>query len=467
MKRINIYKIMSALALSLWVLGGFTSCSDEPDADNYYTFTGEMVSDYLDHRPEMYSEFTEILHRSGMYGMMSTYGTYTCFAPTNEAVDAYLKEHGYSSVADLTKEECDTLSWNHIIKKTYFTTDLTDGNIPEANMNDRFLSISCDSAADGNVRYYVNVASMLVVHDDSVENGVVHTLDCVIQPANVYLPEIMLEDDNISLFTSALTLTGLNDSLYKHMDNDYSVGTDSVQKGIPFHRTGATYHMYYREKREYKFTAFVETNKVFAEAGIHNLDDLKQYAKEVYDEIYPNDAGLYDEDWTNRKNPLNRFIAYHLLPYYGATNDFTISESGIDYKTTCAMPNLIDCTDWYTTMMPGTIMKMSSPSEGLFINRKGVGSRYSVRGVKVYTTTEMTTIHDQEREEAGLPEKTMVQDGLNGIYHYIDDILTYNTVTRDVVFNDRIRWNVITMSNRFQAGGRLGLPWYQPDISIA
>ena len=24
-----------------------TSCSDEPDSDHYYTFTGEMMSDYL------------------------------------------------------------------------------------------------------------------------------------------------------------------------------------------------------------------------------------------------------------------------------------------------------------------------------------------------------------------------------------------------------------------------------------
>lgn len=436
---------------------GLVGCSDEPDAENYYTFTGEMVSDYLDNRPELYSEFTEILQRSGLYGMMATYGTYTCLAPTNDAVDRYLREHGYSSVADLSKEECDTLSWNHIIPETYFTTDLSDGNIPTANMNERFLTFSCDSnAVGGNVMYYVNMASRLIVRDDSVENGVVHTLDRVIQPSSSYLPEILLEDKNITLFTSALTLTGLSDSLYEYIDNTYSCGIDSINKGIPFHRTGATYRMYYPATRMKRFTALVETNKVFAAAGINDLDDLKAYAKSVYDDMYPNDAGLYDNDWTNRKNPLNRFIAYHLLPYYGAINDFTISESGIDYKTTCAMPNLIDCTDWYTTLMPGTIMKMSSPSEGLFVNRKGVAKNYSVRGVKVYTPTEMTTIHDQELEEAGLPVDTLDQQALNGIYHYIDDVLTYNRETRDVVFNDRIRWDVITMSTEFLNAGARG-----------
>lgn len=446
--------LFACLFLSLFS----SSCSDEPLEENYYTFTGEMVSDYLTHRPETFSEFTEILQRSGLFGMMASYGTYTCLAPTNDAINLYLRQHGKNSVKDLSQEECDTISWNHIIQATYFTTDLSDGNIPTPNMNDRFLTFSCDSdaAKGGNVMYYVNMASKLILRDDSVENGVVHTLDHVIQPSSAYLPELLREDKNISLFTEALFLTELCDSLYEYLDNKYSVGLDSINKGIIFHRTGANYRMYYPATRMKRFTVFAETNKVFADAGINNIEQLIAYAKEVYETVYPEDKGKYGEnEYTHRKHPLNRFVAYHILPYYGAINDFTVSESGIDYKTTCAMPNLIDCTDWYTTMMPGTIMKMSSPSEGLFINRKGVAANYSVRGIMVRTPSEMNTIHDQELQEAGLPVDTLNQQALNGIYHYIDNVLTYNTTTRDVVFNDRIRWNVITMSPEFlNAGGR-------------
>ena len=458
MKPNHILKFFAGLLFLAVFSACMVSCSDEPSSENYYTFTGEMVSDYLDNRPEVYSEFTEILHRSGLYGMMATYGTYTCFAPTNDAIDKYLRQHGKSSVADLTKEECDTISWNHIIQETYFTTDLSDGNISTPNMNNRFLTFSCDSDAlnGGNAIYYINMASKITVRDDSVENGVVHTLDRVIQPSSSYLPELMKDDKAISLFTSALQLTSLADSLYEFLDESYSVGRDSVYLGLPFHRSNATYRMYYPETRQKRYTIFAETNTVLARAGIENLDDLKAYAKRVYDEMYPADAGLYDDDWTNPKNPLNRFIAYHMLPYYGGINDFTISESGIDYKTTCAMPNLIDCTDWYTTMMPGTIMKMSSPSDGLYINRKGVASRYTVRGVKVYTPTEMKNVHDEELAFQGLPADTLNQQALNGIYHYIDDVLTYNPTTRDVVFNDRIRWDVVTMTPEFLNAGARG-----------
>ncbi len=445
--------VLVALCSSISAL---TSCSDEPVGDNYYTFTGEMVSDYLDNRPDSYSEFTKILHRSGLYGMMATYGNYTCFAPTNQAVDNFLRSRGLSSVEELSKADCDTISWNHIIQDAFFTTDLADGNIPVANMNDRYLTFSCDSDAvnNGNVAYYVNMASKLIIRDDSVENGVVHTLDHVIQPSNSYLPEMMESDPNLSIFMSALSITGLADTLYSYMDHSYSCGADSVNIGVRFHRTGADYTCKYPAIRCKRFTALVEPDSVYVANGIHNLDELKAYAKNVYDKTYPEDAGLYDDDWTNPKNPLRRFVSYHLLPYYAAINDFTISESGIDYKTTCAMPNLVDCTDWYTTLCPGTILKMSSPSEGLFANRKGVGKRFSVRGVKVYTPTEMKAIYQSGLKGA---EGTLNQQALNGIYHYLDNMLVYDVTTRDVVFNDRIRWDIITMTPEFLNAGARGI----------
>ena len=450
----KIYKIFAGILASLALSQVMVSCSDEPAVENYYTFTGEMVSDYLDSRPELYSDFTEILHRSGLYGKMATYGAYTCLAPTNDAIQEYLSQHGYASVADMPQAECDTLSWNHIVSAAYFTTDLSIGQLPTNNMNDRSLTFSCDSSEvnGGNLIYYIN-NSKLIVRDDSVENGVVHTLDRVIQPSKLYLPDMIMEDKAVSLFAEALVITGLRDSLYVSEDATYTIGTDSIKRGtvgaLPFHRTGATYRMSYPEKRRKQFTALVEPNSVFEAKGIYTIDDLKAYAKQVYDEVYPEDAGAYDDDFTHRKNPLNRFISYHLLPYKSAINNFTISESGVDYKTTCSMPNLIDCTDWFTTLMPGTVMKMSSPSEGLFINRKGVAARYTVRGVMVYPENEMRALHDKILSEAGLPAEDITQVALNGIYHYIDDVLTYNVQTRDVVFNDRIRWNIITMSPEF------------------
>lgn len=439
MKRID--KILMRFVLALLVIPAFTvSCSDEPLAENYYTFTGEMVTDYLQNRSGEFSDFITILQRSGMYGMMAAYGSYTCLAPNNKAVEQYLHELGIQSVDQLTKEQCDTLSWNHIIDQAYFTTDLIDGNIPTANMNDRYLTFSCDSDAlnNNNVIYYINKSARLIVRDDSVENGVVHTLDRVIVPQSFLLPDLLAEDSTISIFNEALRLTGLCDSLRQYIDPTYSCGEDSVNQDMVISTGGASYTMRYVGTRMKRYTAFVETDEVYAANGIYDLDGLKAHAKQVYDQMYPTDAGLYDDDWTNRKNPLNRFISYHLLPYYGAYNDWTVSG---DIKNTCAKTDLIDCTDWYTTMLQGTIMKMSTPSEGLFINRKGVGVRYTVRGTKVLSPSEIGDVDQQ---------------ALNGIYHYIDQVLDYNQETRDVVFNDRIRVMAATLSPEFMNCGARG-----------
>ena len=43
----------------------FTSCNDDLAADSYYTFTGEMMSDFLKNR-EDFSLFKRIVERAGL-----------------------------------------------------------------------------------------------------------------------------------------------------------------------------------------------------------------------------------------------------------------------------------------------------------------------------------------------------------------------------------------------------------------
>ena len=84
--------------LSLCVVLGVTGCSEDIDESNRYTFTGETVVDYLENRSDIYSSFIYILDKAtvGKGGnvrhLLSTYGTYTCFAPTNEAIERFLIE---------------------------------------------------------------------------------------------------------------------------------------------------------------------------------------------------------------------------------------------------------------------------------------------------------------------------------------------------------------------------------------
>ena len=120
----NIFKkFYTWLALGMVGVFGLTaqSCADEMPAESYYTFTGEMMADYLQNN-EDYSKFAEIVTRAtdskrgiNLMDLISCYGQFTCFAPNNEAVDKFLKQNGYSKVSDIPVDVCDTIARTHFI----------------------------------------------------------------------------------------------------------------------------------------------------------------------------------------------------------------------------------------------------------------------------------------------------------------------------------------------------------------
>ena len=443
------YFVLVVLLLSSVQLA-FVSCDDDPGADNYYTFTGEMASDYLHNREDQFSEFLGILGRSEtkVLDLLATYGTYTVFAPTNDAVDAFLAGRGLKSIDELSQKDCDTIAYTHIVRQAFYTTDLSDGTLPTSNMLDRYLTISVDTpdvskGEEGTVIYYVNKSSRMIVRDDSVENGVVHTINSVINSANDMLPDLLEKDSTISLFVEAMLLTHMHDSLQRHVDETYSCSVDSVEEGVRYH-TAVEYEWgYWLKTRFFKYTAFVEKDDVYNAHDIYTIDDLIAYAKTVYDEAYPEDAGLYDDDFTDRRNPLNRFVSYHFMPILGNYNELTPN----DLLLTCNFNRRIwDVADWYETLLPYSVIKCSYPNgsqAGRYLNRRGVQSHADsrgvfVRGCKIFSPSESGTAD---------------MSAINGVYHYIDDILVYSKDVQDVVFNERMRFDATVLSPDFMSAG--------------
>ena len=154
MKTTTMFKKIGLIGLlGLMGLMGTVSCSDDPDGENFYTFTGEMMSDYLKNRPQ-YSEFYEIVNRAGLVDLLSTYGHYTCFVPSNTAVDEYLRSKGLSSLDDLTNADCDTIARTHLINNMYTTFDLPNGKnakVPTSNLLGRAISTEWRLDNDSNM----------------------------------------------------------------------------------------------------------------------------------------------------------------------------------------------------------------------------------------------------------------------------------------------------------------------------
>lgn len=443
----SIKTFIYGLCISCGIAATLTACSDDDIPDSFYSSTKVTAGAFIENDAEQFSLFQQILSRGNYMAMLKTYGTYTLFAPTNDAVRLWLSENGYTSVDELPAAQCDTIARNHIVRtRALFTTDFSSSSAP-MNMNDTYVELTVDSDATNNnaLIVYVNTHSKIIERDDSVTNGVVHVVDRMLQATNLFLPGLMEEDPNLTLFCQALKITGMADSLNHYLDLTYSCEDDSVTKGVVVKYGTAngggakTMHAYYPEKRYYKYTAFVETDSIFHERGIDNIDQLTAYAKSVYDEAYPQDAGLYDDDPRDRRNPLNRFVSYHLINRIGLYDDWIIQGSIMEK---CFDRTMADPEDYYETMCPHTVMRFCCPTAGLFINRKGLARNAQIRGVQVL------------RAKAG----DRNHQARNGIYHYIDDILTYSKQVRDEVFNRRIRVDFTTLSPDFMnvEGGTRG-----------
>lgn len=434
-------KLLYTVLFSLIASMGITSCvDDDPVDDAYYTFTGEMVTDYLEHRQGNFSEFIKVLKRAELWDLLSTYGEFTCFAPTNDAIRDYLRQNGVSSVEELPDAMCDTLAWHHLVKSSYFTTDLQVGSLPSTNMNNRYLVFSCDTTTS---KYFMNATSELIARDDSVVNGVVHTLASVLSTSSTFLGDAIVNNPRCSIFGQALELTGLKDTLSLFMDMNYHCSIDStiITETSQHKRIFGNNTVYWRypSQRKYMWTVFVETDSILKAKGkIENLDDLKAYAKKIYDKTYPNDAGKYDDDWTNRRNPLNRFIAYHILDRYASYSEMTVSSSVWGSTVSQFRDDKQDIMEFYETLCPFTLMKVSDAIGEKWVNRRGLGRNSIVEGCRILSPTEAGHSTDE----------------LNGLYHYIDDILVYDKEkTIDVVLNCRMRFDATTLSPDFMNAG--------------
>lgn len=434
-------QVLSVIALMSMPL--FFSCVDNDDdiPENMYTAKKMTAGAFLEAHPDRYSDFTNLLKRTPYFSMMTTYGRYTLFAPTNDAMSEYVRRNNYGSVEGIPQAICDSVARTHIMRSgAFFTSDVPEGSVG-MNMLDAFIVWSSDSDVvnENHIIYYVNKNSRMTEYNDSVTNGVVHTVDRVLSSSADFLPEKMAEDSTITIFCEALRLTHMDDSLHKYIDETYSIGSDSVYDGTQERclNNGNPYMTcLWVGTRYFKYTAFVEPDTVYHRYGIRNIEDLKAYAKQIYDATYPEDAGLYDDDLTHRKNPLNRFVSYHLLNRIISYNDLVGSDLTKDNWNT----SLADPEEFYETMCPGTLIRTAKPSgdqAGIYINRRGhMAKLYDAesRGVKVFSASESGTID---------------QNALNGYYHYIDDILTFSTHTRDVIFNCRMRFDPATLSPDF------------------
>lgn len=479
-------KYIKTTAVGLAAMVMLNSCQEQIDEGARFTFVGNTVATYLQSVPEC-SHFVEILTRGECIGLMKAYGQYTCFAPTNDAVERFLFEQDsiyhasvekneatqgefkiidtgiYSTeLSELSDEKCAEIARNHILPRMYMCGDLMGNNIPDANMNDRDLTLDLDSL-DG--MPLIN-STAKVLWETEVENGVVHVLGGVVNPSSLKVPTLMNDYSYFSIFFDALNKTGYAEVLEKDDDKTYTEG-DKIVLGIR-----DTQQAPYPATRRYGFTVFLESNAVLKAAGVTDFTSLETKCKEWYPD--GTKAWRFNEvkrdweaieidhaitDFEDPRNPVNQFVGYHILDRkVGYENlvcyNIKASGNGFEFDSEQDFPGTADRTEYYVTIN-NRILKVTMPrgSESgndygkIFLNYAAQGKGQNIR---VYSPNEFKKLNADLYSEYN-PE------ALNGALNVIGDVLVYdeNMMKDHVLYcimrfdvssicseltNNRIRW---------------------------
>lgn len=452
---------VAALVVALCTGLCFSSCREEIDTHNRYTFTGNTVASFLEKHEDMFSDFITILKRGGKYNLMKAYGTYTCFAPTNEAIGRFLFEQdsiykasllpgakkviwtGVTSprLEDLTDSMCTVIAQTHLLTKTYLTTEMEGDVVPTMNLNDRYLTMSYGTDSLLHSVIYINGAEV-IASDQEVENGVVHTISDVMNPSSNTVPAQIENTPFLTIFSEALEKTGLVDKLQAYKDYNYK---DGDKKTLTIYNASGCP---YPPTRYFGFTAFCEPDQLFNDYGIYNIDDLYKQCK-IW---YPNAT---DEDFTSPNNALYKFISYHLLdrklPYTRLVcyNISVVLRGNTIFRSESNLLTRGDRYDYFETMQ-GTIMKVTMPrssatygSDILINYTKDITNPANIYDVpagshdarvNVRVKNPSTVTSDKENYP------NYIQEALNGSILLLDNFLVYDEdVMSGYVLNEIIR----------------------------
>lgn len=315
MKRILRLPSLLRLTVLFLIALVFQNCSEQKIKES--TDETLNITEYLRANPN-YSMFLEMLDITNYASFMNTYGTYTVFVPTNEAVKEFLNNEGVSSLSEIPITDLQDLVKLHILDQKILTTSFTDGKIATPSLYGQYLVTGAASVNSGKMTsahlaakvsetsptttgtasVTVNKTANIVASNIVLGNGVVHVIDEVLRVANKTLAQTIEEDPNLSLFTEVLKATGWYDELNKPLTTD----SNNIKSYL---------------------SVLAQTNEVF--------DHTKWYDPVLKDSIVLNTLENLKRRYSHLGDPkklndsLNLFVSYRLLPGLQYLADIAVS----------------------------------------------------------------------------------------------------------------------------------------------
>ena len=436
------------------------ACENDPEGDELFTSTGITINDFISENEQLTS-FEYILSRIGLDKRLGAWGEYTCFAPTNEGVKAYIDSlwndseariprNGLTenSLQGLTDSLCHDIAEYHLLNGKYSIVSLAESS---GNLN-TVLGFTVSTRVENGFTMMNN--ARIIGEDKQAVNGVCHVVDKVIARSTRLIADEIEHVEGFSIFVEAFKLTGMRTFLEKtEKSKTFTINDDwdvSEYTGVK------TATLYWPEKCRVGFTILAESDEVMAKNGIRSIDDLIEYANSQY----KNCAGWYDyvsekgisvstgDDYTNQWNALNMFVRYHILFADMSKGQF-VFEKGSDpswnYNNTLCGG---EPYDYYETFLPNTLIKVWEPqayacgtstdgsSKKLYINRYRPNNTLTDEVGTLGSKAMHGTIREKIRIDTSLDRQAY-----NGHIHAITDMLVYDWAVKNEVLHERMRFD--------------------------
>ncbi len=450
-----------------------TSCKDDMAPENFFVFTGKMMSQKLK-ETEQFTKFAEIVERSkdseravNIMDLISVYGQFTCFAPTNDAIEEYMQEHGYAEIEDIPYDVCDTIARTHLINgMMYNTLEMADfvssHAISEPNMNDRSISIDYDYVMSGEdtlaTTFKLNRTGVIDYYNcnDTVANGIIHAINHVLSSSTQTIDDLLSKNPKLGRFNEALKVTGLADIIASKIEDRtwdyYNSAYENYHKKKIY--SGAQWDMSdVPEKRKFKFTIFACPDSILQEKyGITDLESFYNYARSVYDPSAPDFSTLTAADFKKLDNPLRRLIGYNCLPL--AANSIERLTPITSWKTNindaCINPH-----EWFSTMDSLATIKVLR-----LMSAKDIRENGGVKNDMYLNRGDMLRSFDQGVHVLPSVEEEYINESVNGWYYYTDGLADFGENTRENIFNTRMRFDMMALFPEFHSNNlRNYEPW--------
>jgi len=464
------------------------ACKENIDTSARYVFKYDTAMSYLQ-KHEVYSEYVDLLglvnisqiSESTVAQLLSARGHYTIFAPTNEAIETYLKtvyeenpefmngptwddftnEHKRDSIREV-------IVYNSIIdsgdNEDYYETSAfpqeDKAEFPLANLLDHKLAIHNNIASNPDSLYINGDCPISLTERDILcLNGVIHQMEKVIAPKDItaalYIQEMLDKNkDGFLVMCKAIQACGMLDTLSKIRDEVYE---DRYQRNLVPDIPCMTcigfaegVIGYAPKHRLYGFTIFAETDDFWRSQGLDPtepssvlLPKLQQWilANEQYSKEY--DTFTTDENYESEGNLLNQWLTYHMLGMRIPTDRLVFHHNEYGYSRSNPYKLSIPVYELYPTMGKRRLIKIyeSAESDGVYLNRFPV-----IDNGRTGTGHELSCDDDKVGCRIGKDsELAIVNDMVNCCIYPIDKPLAYTDEVRNNLGKQRLRFDGMSL----------------------